>query len=146
MSYWDFPCGPASLETRASRHNHQRHQGRWLGDGGRRRLVGGTGGDRGARAGAGEKCAAEVGSPGGVVIERVDAAGVLAPDDVVGGVDGVVVVEIAGQPNSPARHDGSFAAERRDRLAVGVSPRQAIRSCASRSAARSIGYVIVRAS
>jgi hypothetical protein len=27
---------------------------------------------------------------------RVDAAGVFAPDDVVGGVDGVVVVEIAG--------------------------------------------------
>ena len=31
------------------------------------------------------------------VVRRVDAAGVFAPDDVVGGVDGAVVVEVAGE-------------------------------------------------
>ena len=43
---------------------------------------------------------AEVGAPG-VVAGRCSAAG-LAPDDVVGGVDGAVVVEVAGQ----TRHGG----------------------------------------
>jgi hypothetical protein len=37
-----------------------------------------------------------VGGPGGIVVVGVDSAGVFAPDDVVGGVDSAVVVEIIG--------------------------------------------------
>jgi hypothetical protein len=37
---------------------------------------------------------AEVGSPGVEVVLRVDRAEAFAPDDVVGGVDGAVVVEV----------------------------------------------------
>jgi hypothetical protein len=111
-------------------------------------------------AGTAAHCPAEVGHPHGAVgrVHHAVAAAIraaewgdavtkrIAPDDIVGRVDGVVVVEIAGQPNSAAWHDGSVAAERRDRLDVGVSPWQAIRSSASRAVATSIGYVIVRES
>jgi hypothetical protein len=56
--------------------------------------VEGGGGEGGGRAAAGGECAGEVFLPGVVVVGG--AAG-FAQGDVVGGVDGVVVVEMAGQ-------------------------------------------------
>jgi hypothetical protein len=41
----------------------------------------------------------------------VDAAGVFAPDDVVGGGDGAVVVEVAGQGEMVATPFGDLDAE-----------------------------------
>jgi hypothetical protein len=95
MSCWNFLCGAASPETRASRRKHQQQQSRRLGDGGIR---------SGTRAAAGSL--AEAGTPLVVMrranraadqIVRQDVVGVqvLAPHNVVGRIGGAILVVVA---------------------------------------------------
>jgi hypothetical protein len=52
---------------------------------------------------------AKVSAPGVIVHLRIDAAEVFAPDDVIGGIDGAVAIEVAFKVRDQPRHEARAA-------------------------------------
>src|SRR5262245_54729874 len=83
-------ASPTSQDREAKPERDEEDASR-LGHGGRQRILGNTGGASGTCAAADEECPSKIGTPPVVTGLR---AVVFAPHNVVGGVDGSVVVEI----------------------------------------------------
>src|SRR5262245_60540610 len=85
-----------SAEAYACTDQNQQHDGSWLRHCGPQRLGGGE-----RRTAAGTERGSEVGAP--CVVLCLIAAEILTPIDVIGGVDGAVIIEISRQRERQAR-------------------------------------------